>query len=123
MLSVNIKGTLGKYGYSDIPDEITDQILSIAVDTAEVTAKAKVPVGTAPQDPHPGLLRDLIRSWIEKAARIGFVSVKSPYALAVHYGDKRHFPHPFMQQAADAARRIIKSTIRKSTKAAIEKGK
>jgi len=119
MLKLSINGTLGKFGYSKLPDEIVDNILQISGMKAFSVAKAKAPY----LDSHPVHIRDSIHTWYDKASRIFYVIVSSLYANITEFGSKLRFPHPFIRPAAKAAQTIMRSTIRKSTKEAVNKRK
>jgi hypothetical protein len=119
MVKLSIKGTLGKFGYSALPDSIVDDILQISGMKAYTVAKGKAPY----LDEHPIHIRDSIHTWYDKAASIFYVIVSSLYANITEFGSKLRFPHPFIRPAAKAAQTIMRSTIRKSTKDAVNKRK
>jgi len=118
-LRVDIKGTLGKYGYSNIPDEITDSILTIVTNHALLTAKKYAPILT-------GALRNAISSYVDHEGKAGYVWIafdKIPYAIVAEYGSRHRLAHPFMHPAAAAARAKMKAIIRYTAKKAIEEEK
>ena len=118
MLSLNVTGTLGKYGYSDIPDDIADEIIMIATNQAYMTA-----VKEAPYDPTPdGInIKTDLKHKFSKSLRAGFVWIQSLYANIAEYGSKHRLPHPYMRPASRAARLKMKQVIRASTRKAIDK--
>lgn len=118
MLSLNITGTLAKYGYSNIPEEISDEIILIA--TMQAYKKA---VASAPFDPEPdGIhIKEDLSWYFSEMAHTGFVWIKSKYANIAEYGSKHRLPHPYMRPASAAARSKMKQVIRSSTKKAVEK--
>jgi hypothetical protein len=121
---VDIIGTLGKYGYSNLPESISDEILSVIIDHAHYTAIKKAPYDKKNlDDVH---LREHIQKDIDLKNHVGYVFVKIsdiPYAAVVEYGTKHRWAVPFMKPAAMAARSKMKAIIRKSTKDAIVKEK
>lgn len=119
MLKLNIVGTLGKYGYSEIPEDLSAQIVLIATEQAYKTA-----VAYAPYDPEPdGIhINEDLKWYFSKMAHGGVVWIKSDYANIAEYGSKGRLPHPYMRPASAAARSKMKQVIRSSTKEAIEKG-
>jgi hypothetical protein len=118
-MRVDIKGTLGKFGYSNIPDEISDAILVSVVDHAHYTAIKKAPY--LADDP-PLHLREEIQKEIDLKAKVGYVFIKTsdiPYALIAEYGSKKRLAHPYMRPAAAAARAKMKAIIRTAAKQSI----
>jgi hypothetical protein len=120
MLSLNITGTLGKYGYGKISEDLADEIILIATQQAYKTA-----VKYAPYDPEPdGInIREDLRWYFSKMAHGGVVWIKSPYANIAEYGSSHRLPHPYIRPASAAARSKMKQIIRQSTKNAIERNK
>jgi len=120
MISVNVTGTLGKYGYQNIPDEISDMILQVSTETAYLAA-----VSAAPYDPEPDgvhIKEDLQWRFISML-KLGVVWIKSAYANITEYGSKSRLPHPYMRKGAAAARSKMRSTIRSATKEVVTKNK
>jgi HK97 gp10 family phage protein len=120
MLKLNITGTLGKFGYQNIPEKVVESILMVAIDTALITAKRKAPVD--PRDP-PIHIRDELQKEYDNAKMIGYVYVKLPYANIAEFGSKHRLPHPYMRPAAQAARNKMRAVIRASAKKAIQEEK
>jgi len=120
MISLNIKGTLGKFGYEDLPVEISNEILKIATDTAYRAA-----VKNAPYDPTPdGIhIKEDLKTYFSAMLQAGFVFIRSAYANIAEYGSKHRLAHPYIRPAAKAARSKMKSVIKSSTKTAIAKEK
>lgn len=118
MLKLNITGTLAKFGWSGLPDEITDTILKITIDTAYMTAVKNAPVD--PNDP-PIHIKDELNKMYDEEKRIGYVLVKLPYANVAEYGSKKRLPHPYMRPAAKSAQNKMRSMIRSATKDAVNK--
>jgi hypothetical protein len=120
MVRLNVTGTLNKYGYSDIPEEISDEIIMIATDQAYLTA-----VREAPYDPTPdGInIKTDLKKWFSKTLHAGAVWVRSAYANVAEYGSKLRLAHPYIRPASKAARNKMKQVIRASTKKAIAKKK
>ena len=116
MVSLNIKGTLGKYGWKNVPDEIIDDILPIAGLTAYKTAYQKAPYLAK----HAIHLREAIEHFYDKVKRIYFIIVHSPYGFVTEFGGRRHYlPHPFIRPASKAAQNKIRAIIRLAAKQAI----
>lgn len=120
MVSLNVTGTLGKYGYSNIPEDISDEIISIATDQAYMVA-----VRDAPYDPTPdGInIKTDLKKWFSKSLHAGAVWIRSAYANIAEYGSRHRLPHPYIRPASKAAKNKIKQVIRASTKKAIEKAR
>jgi hypothetical protein len=121
-LYVDIKGTLGKFGYSNIPEEMSDYILKIVVDHAHYTAVKKAPYLAG----HEIHLRDNIQKEIDLKTKSGAVFIKLadiPYALVAEYGSKKRLAHPYMKPAASAARAKLKAVIRVAFKEAVAEEK
>lgn len=122
MVSLNVTGTLGKYGYSDIPEDIADEIIMIATKQAYMTA-----VENAPYDPTPdgiNIKTDLRYSYSFSATRrVGVVWIRSVYANIAEYGSKSRLPHPYIRPAARAAKAKMIRVIRSSTRKVIDKKK
>jgi hypothetical protein len=115
-LFIDIKGTLGKFGYSSIPDEITDLILTTVTSHALMTAKKFAPVKT-------GALRDAISSYVDLEGKAGYVWIsfdRIPYANVAEYGSRHRLAHPYMHPAAASARAKMKAIIRYAAKKAIQ---
>ena len=123
MVSVNIKGALGKLGYTDIPDEIVDDMLKAIVDKAFIVAKQKAPYDTDPNQVDPRHIRDELKKYYSKSLRAGAVWVELPYAHAAEYGTKSRLMHPFIRPAAAAGRALAKAIARSAIKLAIKKAK
>lgn len=118
-LRVDIQGTLGKFGYSSMPPEISEQLLSVLVDFAHYTASRKAPVET-------GKLRGAIQKEIDLADMRGSVFIKLseiPYAAVAEYGTKRRLPHPYMRPAGVATRTKLKAIIKTAVRQSIEEAK
>ena len=116
MLSLNIKGTLGKLGYVDIPEDITDIMLKAAIDKAYLTAFQR-----APFDPeHPIHIKEELKKYYSKSLNGGAVWVKLPYANLAEYGSKSRLMNPFMRPAAKDARVLIKAIAKSAIKLAIK---
>jgi hypothetical protein len=120
MIKLNISGTLGRFGYSNIPEEIMIDILTIATETAYVTAVKKAPY--LANDP-PVHIKDELKHSVDIDKKIGEVSIKLPYAYIAEFGSKHRIAHPYIRPAARAAQAKMKAVIRKSTKEAIDKEK
>lgn len=78
---------------------------------AEDVAKAArqlAPVGTPPEDTHPGLYRDSfeVDSGLEPSRAFGRVTNTAPYAAAVEYGNGRIQAHHVLSRALDIARSL-----------------
>jgi len=117
---MDVKGTLGKFGYHDLPDAISDLVLKIATDTAHKSA-----IKHAPYDPvtDPIHIRDELKTYYSPSLKSGFVFVQLPYANAAEWGSRSRSPHPFMRPASKAAKNKMKSVIKSSTKKAVDKEK
>lgn len=120
MVKLNVTGTLNKYGYSNIPEEIADEIIMIATNHAYMTA-----VKNAPYDPTPdGInIKTDLKHLFSKLLHAGVVWIRSAYANIAEYGSKCRLPHPYIRPAARAARAKMIQVIRSSTKKAIDKKK
>ena len=87
------------------------------------TALARVPVGTAPHDKHPGKLRASIRAGATLSAGVVRAGrAATPYAPAIHWGWAKHHirPQPFLYQALDARRAEVVAIYEKQLEALIE---
>jgi hypothetical protein len=120
MVSLSVRGTLGKFGYSNIPDDIIDQILMVATMQAYKTAVQKAPFD--PDDP-PVHIREELRWNFSKLARMGTVWVRLAYANMAEYGSKGRAAHPFIRPAKAAAQRKMRAVIKRSTQDAVRKRK
>lgn len=123
MIKCDIRGTLGKFGYGHVPDEIADKILQAVTDQAHYTA-----VKRAPYDPEPdGIhLREHVKKDIDLSKKVGYVFIETneiPYALVAEYGSRNRLAHPYMKPAANAARQKIKAIVRIAAKEAIAEEK
>jgi len=74
-------------------------------------AQSAAPVGTPPDDPHPGRLRDSIHAleidgewWVVADARAGAAEQGAPYAHMVEFGTVDTAARPFMIPAAEKNR-------------------
>lgn len=115
MLKLNLQGSLGRYGYSNLPDAIKSEIIGIAVLQAYNVAKAKAPYD--PNDP-PIHIRDDVHKEYWPGENEGAIVVKSPYCMPAEFGSKRRLAHPFMRPAAKSAESKIRSMLRKAAKEA-----
>ena len=125
-LSIDIKCTLGKYGYSDIPDDVADLVLVATVNHVHYTAVKKAPVdrGDERHMPDDVVLRENIQKEIDLPNKAGYVFVKKsdiPYLFTAEYGTRSRLAHPFMRPAAAAGRGKMKAIIRASTKEVVDK--
>lgn len=120
MLKLDVKGTLGKFGYSNIPDDIVDQIIGISTLQAYKTAVLKAPWDPEPDGIH---IKEDLKFYYSKTLQVGEVWIRSPYANIAEYGSRHRFAHPYMRPASQAARNKMRAVIRASTKAAVDKGK
>jgi len=120
MITLSIKGTLGKFGYENIPEEISDEIIKIATDAAYISA-----VKNAPYDPEPdGVhIKEDLKTYYSPMLHAGFVYIKSVYANIAEYGSKSRLAHPYIRPAAKAARAKMRSTIKAAVKSAIAEEK
>jgi HK97 gp10 family phage protein len=116
MLSLNVKGTLGKFGYEDVPDAVVDQIIQAAGLQALKTAIANAPY--LPE--HEIHLKENIHSWWDPMARVFYVIAASIYANIAEFGSRMRLPHPYMRKAIVAAKNKMKSVIRGAFKKAIK---
>jgi HK97 gp10 family phage protein len=112
-----------------IPQLLMEEIVDYAGEVCLEAAKARAPVGDeADGDKHPGWLRDHIELRVDKAPGIvkAIVSIKDkevPYAVAVAFGDKRHEPNSFMEEARDEAKEKVKLKIKDISRDAIRRAK
>ena len=120
MIKMDIKGTLGKFGYAKVAESIMDDLLKIGVDQAYMTAIRSAPVD--PNDP-PIHIRDELKKDIDKDGKVGYVYVKLPYANIAEFGSKNRLPHPYIRPASRAAQAKIRATIRKAVKQSIAEEK
>jgi len=123
MISVNVRGTLGKVGYTDIPDDIADDMLKAVVDKAYLVAKQKAPYDTDPGQSDPRHIRDELKKYYSKTLKAGAVWVELPYAHAAEFGTKSRLMHPFIRPAASAGKALMKAIARGAVKMAIKNAK
>jgi hypothetical protein len=118
---MKVGGSIGKFGYSHIPDDIKLDVVNIGVNTAY-----RIAVLNAPYDPTPDgihIKEDLKFKLATNADPIGEVWIKSPYAAAAEYGSRRRFAHPYFSKGRKAAWQKIRAILRKAVKEAIAKEK
>ena len=122
MINLNIKGNFGKFGYTQVADDLVEELLLKAGEVALKTAIKKAPYD--PNDP-PYHLREHIHSWFDKAAQIFYVIAASIYANIAEYGSSRRLEHPYIRPASKAAQRNIKSNTKKAVTDSVnaEKGR
>jgi len=79
-----------------------------AAEAIERDAKDRAPVGSPPEDPHPGRLRDSITAekidgewWVLAPARAGAEEQGAPYGHMVEFGTVDTAPQPFLIPAAE----------------------
>lgn len=120
MISLNVQGTLGKFGYKNIPAAISEDILLIAIEQAFMTAKKNAPYDTDDEAEPPIHIRDEIQRSFDNTNRIGYVWVKLPYANIAEYGSKHRLPHPFIRPAAKAAQNKMRAVVRTAVKKSVE---
>jgi hypothetical protein len=120
MINLDIQGTLGKFGYHNLPDDIADSILKIATDTAYKTAVQKAPWDPEPDGIH---IKEDLKTYYSPMLKTGFVFIRSPYANIAEFGSRKRLAHPYMRPASKAARNKMKAVIRVSTKDAVDKEK
>jgi hypothetical protein len=121
MVSLSVRGTLGKFGYSNIPDDIVDEILQVSGLYAQ-----KVAIQRAPYDlkDKKGIhIKDHIKYWFDHVAKAAYIVVASVYGNVAEYGTKLRRAYPFIRPAGAAARTKMRSIIRPSVKSAVRKRK
>jgi hypothetical protein len=119
MLKLNLSGSLGRYGYSNLPDDIKNDLIQLALDQAYSTAYQKAPILPG----HPIHIREDIKKEYTKGDPVAYLVVRSPYAFPAEFGSKHRLAHPFMVPAARAAKNKIRALLRKSAKEAAEREK
>lgn len=79
-----------------------------AAEKIEHDAKERAPVGSPPEDPHPGRLRESIKAekidgewWVLAPARAGTEEQGAPYGHMVEFGTVDTAPQPFLIPAAE----------------------
>lgn len=118
-VSLDITGTLGRFGYHNIPLDIRNQIVEICTAVAFDTAKKNAPYD---QNDPPVHIKDELTKEIETLGdsdKVGYVYVRLPYAGLAEYGAKGRLPHPYMRPAGNAARRKMKAIMRSAAKKSV----
>lgn len=119
-LKLDVKGTLGKFGYHNLPDNITDEIIYIVTEHAYMTAVKRAPYDPTPDGIH---IKENIKRYYSKIGRFGEVWIDLPYALVAEYGSKKRLAHPYMRPAGVAARNKMKAIIKVAAKQSIAEEK
>jgi hypothetical protein len=119
VLSMDVKGELGKFGYTELPEDIVDSILMAAIDKAYLVAKQKAPYDTDPLQRDPRHIRDEIKKYFSKMDHGGRVWVSLPWAPPAEYGTKSRLMHPYFRPASAEARKLIKSIARSAIRKAV----
>jgi HK97 gp10 family phage protein len=119
MYKVNVTGILGRYRYTNLPDDMANTLVRIGVDQAALIARQKSPVLS-------GDLKAEIHTELVPLKRVGYVFVEArdiPYVFAAEFGSRRRLAHPFMRPAQKSAKSKISAIIRKVARDAIAKEK
>lgn len=109
----------------ELDAEIGPELKRAGLEAAEIVREAaleRVPVGSAPNDKHPGKLKATLRATGSLyGAKVRAGGAATPYAPPVHWGWAiRHIrPQPFLYEALDSRRPAVLETYEHQIKALI----
>jgi hypothetical protein len=120
VLSLKVTGTLGKFGYSNIPEDVSDEIIMISTMSAYKSAVVNAPYDDDPKQRDPRHIKEELKWHYSKLAKSGTVWVKLPWAHIAEYGNKRRLAKPYMRKGSKAAQNKMRAIIRGAVKKSIK---